>query len=175
MKTKYLPLTGGLLLVFACLAFYSCKKAAVSYPEDLGRLVFAGTGSANQLVPAGTSKGTATFLGVYDANLQVFNIKLSWKDLDSTLVTARFYGPNAAGQSYAALRDIYVSTTVANNKPRTDSLTFAYGGAAAALNALSQRELNDLKAGKWYYLITTPSSPTGVLRGQITFSNTLYK
>jgi hypothetical protein len=149
---------------------YSCKKIDDSKPQDLGTLVFTGPGSAAQLDPAGSSAGTAMFSGVYDANLKTFNYKLSWKNLDSTLVTARFYGPNAAGQPNAQLRDIYVSTATANNRPKTDSLT----NAIFALNALSDKEFSDLKDGKWSYLITTPSSPNGVLKGKITYVRTYF-
>ncbi|WP_345952853.1 CHRD domain-containing protein [Mucilaginibacter sp. PAMB04168] len=161
------------LYVITCLgslSFYSCKKFDDSRPNDLGKLVFAGTGNAAQLTPPGTSTGTATFSGVYDANQKVFNYKLNWKNLDTTVVTARFYGPNAVGQENVQLRDIFVSTTTANNRPKTDSLTSAF----FSLNALSDKEANDLKDGKWSFLITTPTSPNGVLKGKITYVRTYF-
>jgi len=169
MKLSLKSLQYFVLSVVVC-GLFACKKYDNSRPEDLGKFVFSGTGDATQLTPPGASDGTATFSGIYDANLKTFNYKLKWRNLDSTLVTARFFGPNAAGQENVQLRDIYVSTTTANNRPKTDSLT----NAIFALSALSDKEVSDLKAGKWSFLITTPISPNGVIRGKITYVRTYY-
>jgi hypothetical protein len=165
MRTRYIYIfIGGVALFFYGLVS-SCKKAAVN-PVDLGQMVFTGDGSAAQLVPVGTGTGTATFSGVYDSDQRVFNFQLKWTGLDAGAATARFYGPNTAGQTGVALRDIFTTPT----KGITDSITTFF----SFYNRLSDSEVSDLKNGKWYYLITTANSPNGAVRGQIIYSRTFY-
>ena len=169
MKTKYI-FHFVCIVVFALFYFSisSCKKDVVTSYVDYGNYVFVGDGSSAQLIPAGTGNGTSKFRAIYDANQKEFNYTLTWKNLDSTVTLARIYGPNPAGQTNAAILDIFNATPV---RAHTDSLS----SAAWGLNALSDQQVADLKAGKWYYIISTTSSPNGAVRGSIKLSSTFFK
>lgn len=168
MKRNFLYYICGAILIFFYISIASCKKAAVTSYTDYGNYVFTGDGSAAQLIPAGTGKGTAKFRGIYDANQNEFNYTLTWKNLDSTVTLARIYGPNSAGQTNATIIDVFNSTPL---RAHTDSLSSASWG----LGSLNDQQVADLKAGKWYYIINTTSSPTGAVRGNITLSSTFFK
>jgi len=159
MRTNYLFF---LTLIFSGLVagvFVSCNKVSEPNYADAGHIVFTGNGSAAQLVPAGTSTGTAKLYAVYDNNSQILNVKLSWYGLSSTMTSANFYGPASSGQTGPVTRNIVTAQT----KNMTDSVTAVIWN----YSSLTPAELNDLKNGKWYYTIITQSTAAGEVRGQI--------
>jgi hypothetical protein len=158
------------VLVFFLAALFSCHKEDESpaYPNK-GYLVFTGDASSRQMVPAVADSltGTAQFYGVYDMNSQVFNYKLSWYRLKSNADTANFYGPALGGQVGVATRNIF-NLAVSATRPVTDSIT----GVIWMYSKLTDAELADLKAGKWYYTISTANIAGGEVRGQISYQRT---
>ncbi len=159
------------LLVLPALPLVAgCHKEDTSDPyTNQGYLVFTGDADAKQVVPAaaGTSTGTAKFYGVYDANSQIFNYKLSWYGLLGNADTANFYGPATAGQVGVVTRNIFNLAT-ASTRPPTDSLT----GVIWMYSKLTDAELADLKAGRWYYTISSSATAGGEVRGQISYQRT---
>lgn len=163
MKTKSIFYIAALaFLSFAVLI--GCKKNTDAAYDNKGYLVFTGDGSSAQMVPAGTATGTSKFVGVYDNNSKIFNVKLSWTGLSSTMTSASFYGPAATGQTGVATRSIATVQT----KAATDSITTVIW----AYSSLSQNELNDLKNGNWYYTIFTQNNTAGEVRGQVKLNHT---
>ncbi len=156
-----------LVLVVSLAAFIGCRKEDESpaYPNK-GYLVFTGDAGSKQMVPAVADSltGTARFYGVYDMNSQVFNYKLSWYGLKSNADTANFYGPALSGQVGVVTRNIFNLATSAT-RPTTDSIT----GVIWMYSKLTDAELADLKAGKWYYTISTANIAGGEVRGQISY------
>ena len=149
------------------LALHACHKEDTSDSYvNKGYLVFTGDATSKQMVPGvpDSLTGTARFYGVYAANSQVFNYKLSWYGLKSNADTANFYGPAVAGQVGVATRNIFNLTT-ATTRPTTDSIT----GVIWMYSKLTDAELADLKAGKWYYTISTANIAGGEVRGQVTY------
>ncbi|MDN5286518.1 MAG: hypothetical protein JWR38_2792 [Mucilaginibacter sp.] len=154
-------------VIFTCLLsgiFISCNKVSEPNYVDAGHTVFTGDGSVSQLVPAGTSAGTARLYAVYDNNSKIFNIKLSWYGLSGTMTAANFYGPALNGQTGPVTRNIVTGQT----KNMTDSVTTVIWNNSS----LSPAELDDLKNGKWYYTIITQSNTGGEIRGQISIDHT---
>ncbi len=162
MKNKWL-----LTISIVCLlVFIGCTKndTTTAY-TNYGQYVFAGNGSASQVVTTApdTSTGTATFNAVYDANLQIFNYTFKWSGLTNVVTGINIYGPADSGQVGPVARNVatYNSTQYL---PTTDSLS----SAIWANSRLSNAELTALKKGQWYYAISTQGSPaTGEVRGQI--------
>jgi hypothetical protein len=158
------------LVALPVLLLAGCHKEDTSNPyTNKGYLVFTGDAGSKQMVPAvpDSLTGTAKFYGVYDMNSQVFNYKLSWYGLKGNADTANFYGPAIAGQAGVTTRNIF-NLAAAAVRPPTDSIT----GVIWMYSKLTDAELADLKAGKWYYTISTSTIAGGEVRGQITYQRT---
>ncbi len=74
------------------------------------------------------------------------------------------YGPALSGQVGVVTRNIFNLATSAT-RPTTDSIT----GVIWMYSKLTDAELADLKAGKWYYTISTANIAGGEVRGQISY------
>ena len=126
-------------LVFAATPVFA---ETVSYKADL-------KGSAE--VPANDSKGT----GTVDANYDTASKKLAWtitySGLTGPATAAHFHGPAAAGA----------------NAPPVVPVTGALTSPIKVDAALTDAQLADLQAGRWYFNIHTDANKGGELRGQV--------
>jgi len=150
----------------------SCNKIDTSTPyTNYGLYYFGGVGSASQVVPFNakdSSTGVATFYGVYDSTLQIFNYNLSWSGLTSKVTGMNFYNGADSGQVAGASRVIatYNSTSYLSTSYTYRSILWNY-------SRLSGTEFKNMMNGKWYFSIFTQNYNTivgGEVRGQIKFT-----
>jgi hypothetical protein len=104
--------------------------------------------SGAQEVPATDSAGT----GTADVTLDTDTKKLTWKvaqqGLSGEPTAAHFHGPAAAGENAGPALDIS-------------------GNLAAGTADLTDAQIADLQAGKWYLNVHTAKFPDGEIRGQV--------
>ena len=129
----------------------------------LGALMFAATpvfadtvaykadlkGSAE--VPANDSKGTGALDANYDTASKKFSWTITYSGLTGSATAAHFHGPAAAGANAPPV------------VPLTGALTSPIKGDAT----LTEAQLADLQAGRWYLNIHTDANKGGELRGQV--------
>lgn len=167
MKKRHnILLLAGVFLLLAA----GCKKPSYNTFVDQGTLVFTSSASAPQLVIPGNSNGTATLSATFDANNKVFNYTATWAKMDSTITSIVIYGPNAAGQPYVITR-----TLATFSAPLPTGAAGSYQWTIFQLSALSDFEVSNLKSGNCYFVVNTTASPTGSVRGQIKYVNTIYE
>ncbi|MES2276153.1 MAG: CHRD domain-containing protein [Bacteroidota bacterium] len=171
MKSKYKAFIAiGLAGLILSILWMGCKKEYHNSLVDLGIDVYTGTATTAMALPAKTGSGTALLSATYDENNRVFNYTVNWSKLDSTATSIAIYGPNSAGQPYVITRTL---ATFAAPLP-----TGAAGSSQNTifqLNAFSDFELINLKAGNCYFVVNTTASTTGAVRGKITYVRTFSK
>ena len=101
-------------------------------------------------VPKTTSKGTGTFDATFDTQSKALNYTLTFSGLTGPATAAHFHGPAAAGVNAGVQIPI-----AAPASPISGQAT------------LSDAQISDLKAGKWYFNVHTAAHPTGEIRGQV--------
>jgi hypothetical protein len=120
----------------------------VSTPLFAETMMFKADLKAASEVPPTDSAGT----GMADITLDTATKKLSWTVTSSGLTgeasAAHFHGPAAATENADPVVDI--------------SASLASGSAD-----LTDQQLADLQAGKWYLNIHTEKFPDGEIRGQV--------
>jgi hypothetical protein len=158
MKRKFvLPrgiamLTGALII--SGLMFTSCNKDDDNDNNDMFNL--SGSANGSQVVPSVAGSGTGTITGTYNRNTNQLNYNIGWNGLSGAASSVGFYGGAMSGAN---------GTQVGNNLSITTA--GSTGGSIGTITLNDQQE-SDLMAGKWYYLIGTPTNGTGEVRGQIT-------
>jgi hypothetical protein len=126
-------------LVFAATPVFA---ETVSYKADL-------KGSAE--VPANDSKGTGTLEANYDTTSKKLTWTITYSGLTGPATAAHFHGPAAAGANAPPAL------------PLSGNLTSPIKGDAT----LTDAQLADLQAGRWYLNIHTDANKGGELRGQV--------
>jgi hypothetical protein len=114
----------------------------VSYKADL-------KGSAE--VPANDSKGTGTVDAKYDTASKKLAWTITYSGLTGPATAAHFHGPAAAGANAPPVL------------PLSGTLISPIKGDAA----LTDAQLADLQAGRWYFNIHTDANKGGEIRGQV--------
>ena len=155
----------AVVMLFTAFEIAGCTKGGDLLSASTTIYTLAGNASSQQLVPAGTSTGTAAFAGWYDQSQNVLTITLTWTSLFTTGTDAitgiALYGPAAAGTNGTLARTInFASTSVSG------TVTVGLAGASS----FSASEQADLLGGKWYYVICTKNFPAGIVRGQLSAS-----
>ena len=102
-------------------------------------------------VPANTTTGTGQATATLDTDSKVFKYTLAFKDLTGPAVAAHFHGPAAPGA----------------NAPPVVPLT-SLDSPVTGQATLTDAQIADLKAGKWYVNVHTKAHPPGEIRGQVT-------
>ena len=129
----------------------------------LGALVFAATPvfadtvsykaelKASAEVPPNDSKGTGTIDAAYDTTSKKLTWTITYAGLTGPATAAHFHGPAAAGADAPPV------------VPLSGTLTSPIKGDAM----LTETQLADLQAGRWYLNIHTADHKDGELRGQV--------
>lgn len=124
--------------------------AALALSACAAPQTFQGPMGAAYEVPATASRGVGTVVAtVYPSTLAMTYV-VKYQDLTGPATAAHFHGPAALG----ANAGVVIPATVA---PATIT-----GGAA-----LTDAQLADLQAGKYYFNIHTAANPGGEIRGQL--------
>ena len=102
-------------------------------------------------VPANTEKGTGMVMATLDTATKVFSYEATYKDLTGPATAAHFHGPAAPG------------TNAGPVVPVPAPVTSPIKGTAT----LTDAQIADLQAGKWYFNVHAMAHPGGEIRGQV--------
>jgi hypothetical protein len=101
-------------------------------------------------VPPNATKGKGTVSATLDTNTKAFSYAVTYTGLTGPATAAHFHGPAAPG---ANAPPIITITSVTSPIRGTTTLT--------------DTQIADLKAGKWYFNVHTAAHPGGEIRGQL--------
>lgn len=104
-------------------------------------------------VPPTTSKGSGALQAQLDTSSKVLKWNITYEGLTGPATAAHFHGPAAVGANAAPVVPI----------PK-DHLASPISGE----QTLTDQQVNDLTAGKWYFNVHTKANPAGEIRGQVT-------
>jgi hypothetical protein len=165
---------------------------------DYGTSVFMGVADAGQAgldTTAATGDPTlksanARFIGTFDNNSWVFSAQVIWTGFPNAAKKAQVFAPADSGVFLNAYSDWDINTSL------TGILGSVYGYRMES-SMLTDNEKTYLKAGKWYFTLTTTSDLTspartttgahtlsvagvqkvgyGIVRGQIKWLKTFFK
>jgi hypothetical protein len=124
--------------------------ARASDTETLGAKL-----SGSNEVPANASPGTGELDASLDKKTGVLTWTLTYSGLTGAVKAGHFHGPAAAG----ANAGVALGFTGSVENPIKGSAT------------LTDAQVADLMAGKWYVNLHTAANPGGELRGQVTTSH----
>ncbi len=117
-------------------------------------LRFAATLSGAQEVPANTETGKGEVSATLDTTTKVFTYTATYAGLTGAAGAAHFHGPAAPGANGPP-----VVAVAATASPITGTAT------------LTDAQIADLTAGKWYFNIHTAAHGGGEVRGQLKPAN----
>jgi hypothetical protein len=112
---------------------------------------YAATLDSKSEVPPKTSTGFGDALATLDTKTKVLNYTITFQGLSGPATAAHFHGPAAAGAN--------AGVAVPIGKDPTNPVT----GTAT----LTDAQIADLEAGKWYVNVHTAANPGGEIRGQV--------
>ena len=101
-------------------------------------------------VPPNSSPGSGTAQATLDTQTKVLTWTIAYKDLSGPVVGAHFHGPSEPGKNAGIVLPF---KTVENPIQGTATL--------------SDAQMTDLLAGKWYANLHTAANPGGELRGNM--------
>jgi hypothetical protein len=134
------------------LAAAAALVAILSAGAAQARIVhFAATLTGADEVPANSSAGKGELTAELETTERSLAFRVKYSGLSGAPTMAHFHGPAAPG---------------ANAPPQVvvKDASSPIGGAAV----LSQDQMDQLLAGKWYFNVHTQANPGGEIRGQVT-------
>jgi hypothetical protein len=137
----------GSALVAGTLAFAGCGMMGMSGPTTATNKL-----AATQSVPPNASQGTGTVVTTLDKGTRVLRWTVTYSGLSGPVTAAHFHGPAGPGQNAGVV------------VPFTGNLQSPITGQAT----LTEAQMADLVAGKWYANLHTAANPGGEIRGQVT-------
>jgi hypothetical protein len=114
---------------------------------------FTATMSGANEVPANASKGTGEVKATLDTVTKVFEYSATYSGLTGPAIAAHFHGPAMAGANAGPALPIPAAAIAAS--PITGKAT------------LTDAQIADLQAGRWYLNIHTAANGGGEIRGQL--------
>lgn len=108
--------------------------------------------AASQEVPPNSSQGTGTVVTTLDKSMRTLKWTVTYSGLSGPVTAAHFHGPASPGQNAGVV------------VPFTGSMASPIQGQAV----LTEAQMADLVAGKWYANLHTAANPGGEIRGQVT-------
>jgi hypothetical protein len=115
------------------------------------------TAAATPVQPVLQSNAAAEIKGWYYKEINILSFTLSWNDLWSGT------GNLVALSIHSTVDGSLVRRIAIDNTSPAGSLNLAIAGNAALVG----KEIDDLLAGEYYFLLTTSALPTGVVRGAL--------
>lgn len=145
MLTTRRFLTASALI--AALGLSACAGLQPSSSASLG----ARLSGANE-VPANTSSGSGSVQATLDKQTRVLSWTVSYAGLTGPVKAGHFHGPAAAGSNAG----VALGFSGALDSPIKGTAT------------LTESQMADVLAGKWYVNLHTAANPGGEVRGQLT-------
>ena len=130
-----------LAVAAACLLSFSAAAETVQFTADM-------SGAAE--VPPKTTDGKGTATATLDTDTKVLTYSADYTGLTGPATAAHFHGPALPGAN--------APVVVPFNPPASP----IHGTAT-----LTDAQMADLMAGKWYANVHTASNPAGEIRGQL--------
>ena len=134
--------TSLLAAVFA-VGFLSAASAAT--------IQYKATMTGKNEVPPTTSTGSGDVLATLDTNTKKLSYTMTYIGLTGPATAAHFHGPAAPGQNAG------VAVPIGMNPPSPSTGTVT----------LTDAQMKDLMAGKWYTNVHTAANKGGEIRGQM--------
>ena len=134
--------TSLLTAAFAAGLISIASAATVNYHATL-------TGKSE--VPPTTTSGSGDVLATLDTSKKTLTYTLTYMGLTGPATAAHFHGPAAAGANAGVA--VPIGSPPASPVSNTVTLTDA--------------QMKDLQAGKWYANVHTKANPAGEIRGQL--------
>lgn len=148
------------LIAILLFSFSACKKNRDKDPEDLKKKATIMFSGAHE-VPANASTGTGTGQVIYDPATKTITYNFSWQLGSATATTTNMHFHGAENGSDAVSSVVVIGIT--------GFTTASSGSISGETRALTDVEVNQLLAGKWYLNIHSSTIPGGELRGNIKF------
>jgi CHRD domain len=101
-------------------------------------------------VPPNTTTGKGAVKATLDTTTKAFSYKVTYSGLTGTATAAHFHGPAAPGSNAPP---VITMKDLASPITGTETLTDA--------------QIADLRAGRWYFNVHTAAHPGGEIRGQL--------
>ena len=136
----------GLIGLAASAALFAAGAAGA------GTLTFTTTLSGPGEVPPNPTAGTGAVAATLDTTAKTLTYSVTYSGLTGPATMAHFHGPAAPG---------------ANAPPVVPVPTSALANPMTGVTTLTDAQIADLEAGKWYFNIHTAAHPGGEIRGQL--------
>ncbi len=124
--------------------------AALSVSACTSPMTFQTQLTGAQEVPGVATRGVGTVSATVYPSTKAMTYTVEYKDLSGPATAAHFHGPAAPG----ANAGVVVGSTVSASPIKAGA-------------TLTDAQLADLTAGKWYYNVHTAANPGGEIRGQM--------
>ena len=115
-----------------------------------GTINFEATLKGSDEVPPTTSTATGTLHASLDTKAKVLTYDVHFTGLTGPAIAAHFHGPAAPGVNAPPV----IPMTVLTSPIEAD-------------HVLTDAQMADVMAGKWYFNIHTTANPAGEIRGQV--------
>lgn len=162
MKTKPFIQTSTVVMAVFMLffSFSACKKNKDKDPEDLKKKSHVMLSGAQE-VPANASTGTGMGDVVYDPATKTITYSFTWQlgSAAATTTNMHFHGAEDGSDTKSSVVVIGI----------TGFTTASSGSMSGETRVLTDVEVNQLLAGKWYLNVHSSTIPGGELRGNIKF------
>jgi hypothetical protein len=112
---------------------------------------FAATLTGKDEVPPNSSAATGQVTAELETTERTLAYRATYKDLSGPATMAHFHGPAAPGSNAPPVITV------------GDKARLPIGGSVR----LTEQEMDDLMAGKWYFNVHTAANPSGEIRGQL--------
>ena len=131
-----------LTAAFAAGLITAASAATIQYHATL---------TGKQEVPPTTTNGSGDVLATLDTSKKTLSYTMTYMGLTGPATAAHFHGPAAAGANAG------VQVPIGSNPPSPSTGTVT----------LTDAQMKDLEAGKWYANVHTKANPGGEIRGQM--------
>jgi hypothetical protein len=141
-RERMMPRSGVALAILAC--------CALALPARAEMISFHTTMTGAAEVPPKTTAGSGDVLATLDTATKKLSYTVTFMDLSGPATMAHFHGPAAVGANAGIVVPLMPAVS-----PITGSVT------------LTDAQVADLMAGKWYANVHTAANPGGEIRGQM--------
>lgn len=124
-------------------------------PALAANVNFHGTLSGDAEVPAKPGSGNGDVLATLDTKTKMLTYTVTFDGLSGPATAAHFHGPAAPGA----------------NAPVVVPLASPTSSPIHGTATLTDEQIKDLMAGRWYANVHTAANPGGEIRGQVTTGN----